>query len=457
MKPFKGIFQKKDIMECSSEKTCLIKTFGPIGLILLGIGAIIGAGIFVITGIASAVAGPSLIFSFIGAGVVCGFIALCYAELGSMITLTGGIYTYVQVSLGELGAWIVGWSVLLQIIVTAATVAIGWSSYTVGFIKSIGLNLPDIVTYSPLTGPGIINLPAFLIVIGMMVVVLLGVKSSKKVNTVIVITKLVAIIVFVIVGAQYINPQNYHPFMPNGIYGVFQGAAMVFFAYLGFDAVAAASEETKNPQRAVPIGIIGSLILCGILYIIVTLVLTGMLNYSQYAGVSAPIQYALNAVGANWMLLLVTAGTITGLTTVVLVSLYLIPRVIYSMSRDGLLPIRLTRIHPKFKIPVFSIVISGFLIGLLAAFFPLREIFELANISALTTFVFLAIGVIELRRACPNIPRKVKCPFVPVLPIVTIIICLILISQLKITTLIYFGLWTIAGLGFYFTYKKFKR
>lgn len=444
-------------MECLSDETCLTKTFGPLGLILLGIGAVMGAGIFVITGIASAVAGPALIFSFIGAAVVCGFVALCYAELGSMITLTGGIYTYIQVSLGELGAWIVGWSVLLQIIVTAATVAIGWSSYTIGFFNSIGVKLPDIITNSPLTGLGIINLPAFLIVLAMMVVILLGVKSSKEVNTIIVIAKLIAIIVFIISGAQYINPVNYHPFMPNGITGVLQGAAMVFFAYLGFDAVAAAAEETKNPQRAVPIGIIGSLVLCGVLYIIVTLVLTGMLNYSEYAGVAAPVQYALNSVGASRMLLLVTSGTITGLTTVVLVSLYLIPRVIYSMSRDGLLPEFLSRIHSKLKIPVLPVVLSGCLIGLLAAFFPLGDIFELANISALTTFVFLAIGVVELRRACPNIPRKVKCPFVPVLPIVTIIICLGLMSQLKLSTISSFGLWSLAGLGFYFTYKKFKR
>ncbi len=457
MRLFEDIFRKKDIMECLGDDTCLTKTFGSFELVLLGIGAIIGAGIFVITGVASAVAGPAIIFSFIGAAFLSGLVALCYAELGSMITITGGIYTYIQVSLGELGAWIVGWCVLLQISVTAATVAIGWSSYIMGFVNFIGINLPDIITNSPLTGQGIINLPAFLIVIGLTCVVLLGVRSSKRVNTIIVITKLIVIIIFIVAGSQYINPTNYHPFMPNGITGVLQGAAMVFFAYLGFDAVAAAAEETKNPQKAVPIGIIGSLVLCAILYILAAVVMTGMVNYTEFAGVAAPVQYALSVVGANWMLSVVTVGTIAGLTTVILVNLYLIPRVIYSMSRDGLLPECLTKINAKFKIPIIPVVLSGTLIGLLAAFLPLGDIFELANISALTTFVFLSAGVVELRRHCPNIPRKVKCPLVPILPIATIIICLSLIVQLKLTTITSFGLWSLAGLGFYFTYKRFKR
>lgn len=446
-----SLLKKKDIKNCTLCNSGLSQTFGSFGLIILGVGAILGAGVFVVTGLAAAVAGPAIIFSFIASALVCVMVALCFAEMASMITVTGGSYTYTQFSLGEIWAWIVGWSVLLQIIITAATVAIGWSSYIVGLLNSININLPDVIVYSTK-----INLPALAIVGLLTGVVLLGAKSSKRVNNIIVIIKLLVVVIFVLMGIKYVNTSNYVPFLPMGINGILQGAAMVFFAYLGFEAVATSSEEAINPQKSIPIGIIGSLITCAVLYILVVIIMTGMVKYSEYSGVAAPVQYALNAVGANWIMTIVTFGIIAGLTTVILVNLYIIPRVLYSMSRDGLLPPILSRINQKYKVPIVPIVLSGVGIGFIASFLSLGTVFELANIGALTAFIFVAIGIINLRRNCPDVPRKFKCPLVPILPLITIIICLILMIELKTTTLLYFGLWTILGLIIYFGYKVFK-
>lgn len=448
----KKLLVKKDIKDCTACDSGLSQTFGSVGLIILGVGAILGAGIFVVTGLAAAVAGPSIIFSFSAAAVVCVMIALCFAEMASIITVTGGSYTYTQFSLGEIWAWIVGWSVVLQIIITAATVAIGWSSYIMGLLDSLNIHFPSLI--SQYTSE--INLPALFIVALLTVVVLMGARSSKHVNNVIVIIKLAVVIIFVLIGIKYINTANYIPFMPHGINGVLQGAAMVFFAYLGFEAVATSSEEAINPQKSIPKGIIGSLVLCAVLYILVVIIMTGMVKYSEYLGVAAPVQYALNAVGANWIMTIVTIGIIAGLTTVILVNLYIIPRVIYSMSRDGLLPSKLSHVNTKYKVPIIPIIISGVVIGIIASFVPLASVFELANIAALTAFIFVAIGIINLRRTCPDIPRKFKCPFVPVLPLLTIVICLVLIIELKASTLIYFGIWTVVGLIIYFGYKGYK-
>jgi basic amino acid/polyamine antiporter, APA family len=448
------LLQKKDINECTKCNSGLSQTFGSLGLIILGVGAILGAGIFVITGLAAAVAGPSIVFSFLAAAAVCVMVALCFAEMASIITVTGGSYTYTQFALGEIWAWIVGWSVLLQIIITAATVAIGWSSYIMGLLYSTHINVPDLISSTAqLYG---FNLPA-LIIVGLLTgVVLLGARSSKRVNNVIVIIKLAVVIVFVVIGIKYVNPSNYIPFMPMGVNGILQGTAMVFFAYLGFEAVATSSEEALNPQKSIPNGIIGSLIICAVLYVLVVIIMTGMVRYFEYSGVAAPVQYALNAVGANWIMAIVTVGIIAGLTTVILVNLYIIPRVLYSMSRDGLLPSRLSRINSRYKVPIIPIIISGAVIGIIAAFVPLSAVFELANIGALTAFIFVAIGIINLRRTNPELPRKFRCPFIPFLPLITIIICLILMLELKQSTILYFGIWTLMGLLIYFGYKFYK-
>lgn len=455
-----SLFRKKDIEKCLSINSCdqkLKRSLGPIGLIIMGIGAIVGAGIFIVTGVASVTSGPALILSFMIAGLACGLTALCYAEMASMITVTGGIYTYTHVTMGEIWAWMIGWTGILQYIIAASAVAIGWSSYTSGFFSSIGFALPEIITSSPLTGSGLINLPALLIVALLTGILVLGAKESAKVNAAIVIIKLAVIALFIIIGAQFINPTNYYPFVPNGLAGVLQGAAMVFFAYVGFDTVASAAEETKNPQKALPIGIIGSLAVCSILYIIVTAVMTGMVSYTMFEGSAAPVQLALQSVGINWATAIVTVGAIAGLTTVILVSMFVVPRLLFAMSRDELLPKTLTQVHHKFKSPITSIIIVGVVSALISAFLPLEGIFELVNISALTAFIFLALSVIILRKQRPDIERKFKCPLVPVIPILSIIACLGLITQLKLITIEVFGAWLLAGLTFYFTFRRYKK
>ncbi len=457
---FMSLFNKKDIEECLHCNTAnekLKRSLGPIGLIVMGIGAIVGAGIFIVTGVASATSGPALILSFVIAGIACGLTALCYAEMSSMITVTGGIYTYTHVTMGEIWAWMIGWTGILQYIIAASAVAIGWASYTSGFLSSMGMALPEVITSSPLTGSGLINLPALLIVALLTGVLVLGAKESAKVNASIVIIKLAVITLFIVIGAQFINPANYQPFAPNGLTGVLQGAAMVFFAYVGFDTVASAAEETKNPQRALPIGIIGSLAVCSILYILVTAVMTGMTNYTMFQGSAAPVQLALESVGINWATAIVTVGAIAGLTTVILVSMFVVPRILFAMSRDELLPKRLTKVHPNFKSPITSIIIVGTVAALISAFLPLEGIFELVNISALSAFIFLALSVIILRRQRPDIPRKFKCPLVPVIPVISIIASLVLITQLKLLTIEMFAVWLIAGLAFYFTYRRYKK
>lgn len=455
-----SLLRKKDIKEClhcNTQKEGLKRTLGPIGLIVMGIGAIVGAGIFIVTGVASAASGPALVLSFIIAGIACSLTALCYAEMASMITVTGGIYTYTYVTMGEIWAWIVGWTGILQYIIAAAAVAIGWSSYMTGLLTSMGVALPEIITCSPLTGSGLFNLPAVLIVALLTGILVLGAKESAKVNAVIVVIKLAVIMIFIVIGAQFINPVNYHPFAPNGLSGVLQGAAMVFFAYVGFDTVASAAEETKNPQKALPIGIIGSLVICSILYIIVTAVMTGMVNYNLYKGTAAPVQLALQLVGVNWATAVVAVGAIAGLTTVILVSMFVVPRILFAMSRDNLLPKGLTKVHKNFKSPITSILLVGIITALISAFLPLEEIFELVNIAALSAFIFLAFSVIILRRQHPELPRNFKCPLVPIIPIVSIIASLCLITQLKFFIIEIFAIWLITGLTIYFVYRQFKK
>lgn len=454
-----GLFKKKDIEEClhcNSSEEKLKRSLGPISLIIMGIGAIIGAGIFIVTGIASATSGPSLVLSFVIAAIACSLTALCYSEMASLITITGGVYTYTQITMGELWAWMVGWTGILQYIIAASAVAIGWSSYTVGFLSSMGINLPAFLTCSPLTGTGLINLPAFLIVILISGILILGAQESTRVNAAIVFIKLAIILLFVVVGFKFINPANYHPFAPHGVSGIFQGAAMVFFAYIGFDTVASAAEETKNPQKALPIGIIGSLAICSIIYILVTAVMNGMVPFSMFKGCEAPVMMALQYVGVDWATTIVTIGAIAGLTTVILVSLFVVPRLLFAMSRDELLPKKLTKVHPNFKSPAMSILIVGVVTALVSGLLPLNDIFELVNIAALSSFIFLALSVLILRKTHPEIPRKFKCPLVPVVPVLSIIACLALITQLTQLTIKIFAIWTVMGLLFYFSYRRYK-
>ena len=452
------IFSKKPINNLLSSKNSdhnLKRSIGPVGLILLGLGSIIGAGIFIVTGVAAAnYSGPALLISFIISAIACAFTALCYAEFASMIPISGSVYTYTYVTLGEIWAWMIGWVLIFEYLISASAVAVGWSSYTVGLLSSTGINLPSYLTGSMAMG-GLINLPAVLIIGILTGVLILGAKESTRVNAIIVIANLAVILLFIIVGLKFINPANYTPFTPFGIGGVFQGAAMVFFAYIGFDAVSTAAEETKDPQENLPKGIIGSLIISSIIYIVVAAVLTGMVPYNLLNN-AAPVAFALQYVGSNWVASIVSVGALCGITSVLLTSLFGQTRIFFSMSRDGLLPEVFSKVHPNFKSPITSILLVGMVAALIAAFLPLSFIIELVNIGTLSAFIFLAISVIVLRRQQPEIPRGFKCPFVPVIPIISIIACLFLITQLSSTTLQRFAISLIIGISVYFVYGMRK-
>ena len=449
----RNIFRKKpinDLINTDNSDKSLKRAIGPLSLIIMGLGCIIGAGIFIVTGIASAnYSGPALVLSFIISAVACVFTALCYAEFASMIPISGSVYTYTYVAMGEVWAWMIGWVLIFEYLISASAVAVGWSSYIVDLLNSTGFILPQIITSPPCTG--LINLPAFLIIALLTGILVLGVKESTRFNAVIVLINVFIILLFIIVGANFINPANYHPFMPYGWTGVLQGAAMVFFAYIGFDAVSTAAEETKNPQRTLPIGIISSLIISSILYIAVAAVLNGMVPYNLLNN-AAPVTFALEKVGANWAASIVSFGALFGLTSVLLTSLFGQTRIFYAMSRDGLLPSVFSKIHPNFRSPVLSTIIVGAVASIIAAFLPLSVIIELVNIGTLSAFIFLALSIIILRKQQPEIKRKFKCPLVPVIPVVSIIFCVFLILQLSSTTLERFAVSMVIGLTVYFAY-----
>jgi APA family basic amino acid/polyamine antiporter len=451
------IFSKKPINELLNSKSdkSLKRSIGPVGLTLLGLGSIIGAGIFIVTGVAAAnYSGPALLISFIISAIACAFTALCYAEFASMIPVSGSVYTYTYVTLGEIWAWMIGWVLIFEYLISASAVAVGWSSYTVGLLSSSGMNLPAYLTGSMAMG-GLINLPAVLIIGLLTGVLILGARESTRVNAVIVVGNILVILLFIVVGIKFINPANYTPFTPFGIAGVFQGAAMVFFAYIGFDAVSTAAEETKDPQKNLPKGIIGSLIISSILYIVVAAVLTGMVPYNLLNN-AAPVAFALQYVGSNWVASIVSVGALCGITSVLLTSLFGQTRIFFAMSRDGLLPDIFSKVHPSYKSPVTSIILVGIIAGFIAAFVPLAVIIELVNIGTLSAFIFLAISVIILRRQEPDLPRGFKCPLVPVIPIVSIISCLFLITQLSSTTLQRFAISLIIGVSVYLLYGMRK-
>jgi basic amino acid/polyamine antiporter, APA family len=454
----KRIFQKKCIneaLECAHNGNSLKRSIGPLGLTIMGVGGIIGAGIFIVTGVASASSGPALMVSFIIAAIACTFTALCYAEFASMIPIAGSVYTYTYITMGEIWAWIMGWILILQYLIASAAVAIGWSSYVVALMGSFGIVLPAIISGPMGVNGSLINLPAVLVIIALTAVLVRGAEESAKFNALIVFIKVAVILLFITIGVYYINPANYHPFTPFGITGIFQGAAMVFFAYLGFDAIASAAEETKNPGRTIPIGIIGSLIISSILYIAVAAVMTGMVPYNLL-NTSSPVSFALQYVGVQWAFTVITIGAIAGLTTVVLVNMFSKARIVFAMSRDGLLPKVFSNVKDGCQAPVASIILVGAMATVIAAFFSLGSIFELVNVGALTAFMVLAIAVIILRIKEPELERSFKCPLVPVIPVLSVIFSLILISQLKIHILQLFAIWLAVGIIVYFVYGKYR-
>ncbi len=439
--------------EGEGEAQGLKRSLGPLSLTFMGVGAIIGTGIFVLTGVAAATyAGPALVLSFILAGVVSGLAALCYAEFASTVPISGSAYTYSYATLGELVAWIIGWDLILEYGVGAAAVSIGWSAYFTDFLKSIGITLPAALTASPFAG-GVINLPAAVIVLLVTALLVRGTSESSKVNNVIVAIKLLVVLFFLVVGVTHVNPGNWHPFLPFGWGGVLTGAGVIFFAYIGFDMVSTSAEEARNPGRDLPLGIIFSLLICTVLYIAVAGVLTGMVPFSQL-NIASPVSHAMILVGLNWAAGLISVGAICGLTTVLIILLYGQSRIFFSMSRDGLLPGLFSRVHPSFRTPFASNLIVGILVAALAAFTPIDVVAELTNIGTLAAFVLVSVAVIILRRTQPDLRRAFRVPFVPVLPILSALGAIVLIFSLKPVTLIRFVVWLAIGLLIYFVYSR---
>jgi APA family basic amino acid/polyamine antiporter len=452
------IFWKKSInqlTEITEGDKGLKRVLGTRGLLLMGIGAIIGAGIFILTGIASAFyAGPAVIISFLIAGVACLFTALCYAEFASMIPVAGSAYTYSYVTLGELLAWIIGWDLILEYLVIVAAVAVGWSGYIVNIFTSLGLILPAQLINPPGVEGGLINIPAVIIIAGITWLLVRGAKQSSQVNTVIVIIKLSVILLFLTIGVNYINPANYHPFLPYGWSGVFKGAAIIFFAYIGFDAITTAAEEVKNPRKTFPIAILGSLLISSILYIAVSGVLNGILPYYMYKETAAPVAFALAKLGIHWADIVISIGALCGITSVLLVSFFGQSRVFFAMSRDGLLPEFFSRIHKDFRTPTNGILIVGIVASFIAAFLPITALAELVNIGTLAAFIIVSASIIILRRQRPELKRPFKTPLVPLVPVLAIIFCFFLVTELPTITHIRFVIWLAIGLLIYYFYGR---
>jgi len=442
--------------DCENQPHKLKRTLTLFDLTALGIGAIIGTGIFVLVGTAAVGdgdrpgAGPALALSFVLSGAACLLAALCYAEFASMIPAAGSAYTYTYATLGELFAWITGWSLVLEYGIACVAVSIGWSGYLVSILERVGVHLPPMLINAPHEG-GLINLPAVLIVLALTVLLVIGIKESARVTGVIVVIKIAVVLFFITVGAFAVEPANWHPFMPNGFAGVGAAAAVIFFAYIGFDAVSTTAEEARNPQRDVPIGIILSLSICTVLYIAVALVLTGIVPYSQIH-VKAPVAEALNQAGIRWGGALVATGAVAGITSVLIVMLLGQIRVFYAMSRDGLLWPWLSAVHPRYGTPHHATLITGVGVAILAGFVPIGVAAELTNIGTLFAFTLVCGAVLVLRKTRPDLKRAFRVPFVPLLPILGMAACLGLIGFLPPITWAGFLVWAAVGLILYTVY-----
>ncbi len=435
----------------------LKKVLGPMDLILMGIGAIVGTGIFVLTGTGAVTAGPALTLSFIIAAIACGFAALCYAEFASSVPVAGSIYTYSYVTLGEIVAWMIGWDLLLEYGLATSTVAVGWSGYFQSLLKGVGIVLPEALRGAPGAIPGVdtvFNLPAFLIMMVLTFMLSLGVRESARVNNIMVLIKTGVVLLFIFVGVNYVKPDNWQPFMPFGMGSVMSAAALVFFAFIGFDAVTSAAEEVKNPKKDLPIGIIGSLAICTILYVVVAAIMTGIVPYPNFKGVDHPVSLALQYAGQDWVAGFVDLAAILGMSTVILVMAYGQTRILFAMSRDGLLPKKLSEVHPKYGTPYFATWMVGIIFGLIAAVVPLGVLAELVNIGTLAAFSLVSLAVIILRKKRPDLHRAFRCPGVPVVPALAIIFCLALMSFLSWHTWVAFIVWLALGLAVYFGYAR---
>ena len=492
------LFLTKPISQLLTESESdhgLRKTLSATNLTTLGIGAVIGAGIFVISGQAAAqYAGPAIVISFLISGLACLFAGLCYAEFASMIPISGSAYTYAYATMGEFVAWIIGWDLILEYLFAASTVAVGWSGYVVSFLKDFGIIIPaqftaawgSVLVDIPKIGwnlmtpeltknladsgiaidtlpqmSGILNLPAMFAVAAITTLLLIGIRESARFNNVMVIIKVFVILLFIGIGLFFVNKANWHPFIPEntgewghyGWSGIFRGAAVIFFAYIGFDAVSTAAQEAKNPQRDMPIGILGSLGISTVLYILVAIVLTGVVSYT-FLNVADPIAVGVNAMGSGlfWLRPIIKIAAIAGLSSVILVMLMGQPRIFFSMSKDGLLPPVFSKIHPRFKTPYVSTLITGSVALILAGVLPISTLSHLVSIGTLLAFTIVCIGIIVLRIKRPDIKRTFKTPFVPLVPILGAGICILQMFSLPWDTWLRLIVWMALGIVIYFTY-----
>lgn len=454
-----SLFRTKNIdaMLEVSEHDGLRKVLGAMDLVLMGIGAIVGTGIFVLTGTGALTAGPALMVSFIIAAAACGFAALCYAEFASAIPVSGSIYTYSYATLGEIVAWMIGWDLMLEYGLGISAVSVGWSGYFQSLLAGFGIQLPAALTAAPGAVPGVdtvLNLPAMLIMLAITWIVALGVRESTRINNVMVAIKIGVVLLFIAVGVWHVKPVNWQPFAPFGFSGIFNAAALVFFAFIGFDAVTSAAEEVRNPRRDLPIGIIGSLIVCTVLYVSVAAIMTGIVPFTKFEGVDHPVSLALQYAGQNWVAGFVDLGAILGMTTVILVMTYGQTRIIFAMSRDGLLPEALSKVHPVHATPFTATWTVGIVFAIIAAFVPLNVLAELINIGTLSAFTLISISILVLRRTHPHLRPTFRCPGVPVVPLLSVAFCLFLMAHLQAVTWIAFLCWLALGLVIYFAYSR---
>jgi len=449
------LFRRKSIdeLQAAAAASGMLKNLAAVDLLMLGIGAVIGTGIFVLTGVAAAkYAGPAVPLSFILSGLTCALAGLAYAEFASIVPASGSAYTYAYASLGEFIAFIVGWNLILEYTVTSSAVAVGWSGYVVGLFASAGLVLPHELVVAPAEG-GIFNLPAVLITLFLSFLLVRGTKESVKLNRILVFVKLAAIFLFLVLAAPHVDATNWEPFLPFGYSGVVSGAAIVFFAYIGFDAVATTAEECRNAARDLPVGIIGSLFICTLLYAVVAAVLTGVVPYSML-DTAEPVAFALRHIGYNVGSAIVAVGAICGITTVLLVLLYGQARIFFAMSRDGMVPANVCKIHRRFHTPYRVTILGAIFVSVIAGVFPIGMIAEMANIGTLSAFLIASIGVMVLRKTEPDLKRNFKCPAVWLIAPLAVLSCGYLMANLPLATWHRFGFWILFGLCVYFGYSR---